>query len=180
MDSIIRGWCNYYSRVCSKHTFSTCDYVVWSQLRAWSRYRTGKFNPKTLAKYYRYIKGRLTFSTKDGVKLMFHVATPIKRHVKVKGNRSFFDGDVIYWSTRKGKHPSLPNRVARLLKRYQGKCPECGLRFVGDDLIEVDHIIPKKEGGQDRFDNLQPLHRHCHHVKTARDKANKVLSKSRV
>ena len=180
LNPIIRGWCNYYSRVCSKHTFSTCDYVVWSQLRAWSRYRTGKFNPKTLAKYYRYIKGRLTFSTKDGVKLMFHVATPIKRHVKVKGNRSFFDGDVIYWSTRKGKHPSLPNRVARLLKRYQGKCPECGLRFVGDDLIEVDHIIPKKEGGQDRFDNLQPLHRHCHHVKTARDKANKVLSKSRV
>jgi RNA-directed DNA polymerase len=36
-------------------------------------------------------------------------------------------------------------------------------------LIEVDHKIPKPEGGTDHLDNLQPLHRHCHDVKTARD-----------
>ncbi len=41
--------------------------------------------------------------------------------------------------------------------------------FVGDDLIEVDHRISKQDGGADKFDNLQPLHRHCHDVKTARD-----------
>ena len=173
LNPIIRGWCNYYSRVCSKQTFSRCEYVLFSQLRAWARYRTGKYNFKTLNKYWHYIGNRLTFSTKDGMPLALHSATPIVRHVKVKGNRSFFDGDVIYWSTRKGKHPELPNRIARLLKRYKGKCPACGLMFVGNDLIEVDHIIPKKEGGTDKFDNLQPLHRHCHDVKTAQDRDSK-------
>lgn len=177
LNPVIRGWCNYYARVCSKQTFSSCDYVMWSQLRVWARYRTGKFNAKTLDKYYRHIEDRLTFSTKDGMKLAFHAQTPIKRHVKVQGNRSFFDGDVIYWSVRKGKHPQLPYRVAQLLKRYKGRCSECGLLFVGSDLIEVDHKLPKKEGGTGRFDNLQPIHRHCHDVKTARDKATKALSK---
>ncbi|MGD1863734.1 MAG: HNH endonuclease, partial [Phormidesmis sp.] len=29
----------------------------------------------------------------------------------------------------------------------------------------------RQKGGTDRFDNLQPLHRHCHNAKTARDNA---------
>ena len=172
LNPIIRGWCNYYSRVCSKQTFSSCDYVMFSQLRAWARYRTGKFDFKTYNKYWHDNQGRSTFSTKDGMRLAFHNATPIARHVKVRGTKSFFDGDVLYWSIRKGKHPELPNQVARLLKRYKGKCPACELRFVGNDLIEVDHILPKQKGGTDKFDNLQPLHRHCHYVKTAQDRAN--------
>ena len=45
--------------------------------------------------------------------------------------------------------------------------------FVANDLIEVDHIRPKQDGGTDKFDNLQPLHRHCHDVKTARDNARR-------
>jgi RNA-directed DNA polymerase len=54
LNPVIRGWCNYYSKVCSKDTFSNCDYVLFSQLRAWARYRTGKWDMKTLNKYWRY------------------------------------------------------------------------------------------------------------------------------
>jgi RNA-directed DNA polymerase len=170
LNLLIRGWCNYYSTVCSKKIFASCDHILnASQLRAWARYRTGKWNPKTLTRYWRYIDSRLTFSTPDGIKLSFHSDTAIKRHLKVKGDRSYFDGDVIYWSTRRGRHPELPNRVALLLKKYKGVCPECGLMFVANDLIEVDHAIRKQDGGTDQFENLQPLHRHCHDVKTARD-----------
>ncbi|NJR56480.1 MAG: HNH endonuclease [Acaryochloris sp. CRU_2_0] len=46
-------------------------------------------------------------------------------------------------------------------------------QFIEGDLIEVDHIIAKEDRGTDKFVNLQPLHRHCHDVKTARDKANR-------
>ncbi len=60
-----------------------------------------------------------------------------------------------------------------LLKKYKGRCPECGLMFFENDLIEVDHKTPKQENGTDKFDNLQPLHRHCHDVKTARDNARR-------
>lgn len=169
LNSMIRGWSNYYSTVCSKRTFAKCDYILFSQLRSWSRYRTGDFSSKTLHKYWHYIDGALTFSTKHGMRLISHSETPIVRHVKVRRNKSYYDGDVLYWSTRKGAHPELPNRVARLLKKYKGKCSECQLMFVGDELIEVDHKIPHQDGGTDQFDNLQPLHRHCHDVKTARD-----------
>jgi len=43
------------------------------------------------------------------------------------------------------------------------------LYFREDDLIEIDHIIPKSLGGKDRYGNLQALHRHCHDSKTAND-----------
>jgi RNA-directed DNA polymerase len=181
LTPIVRGWCNYYSTVNSKKIFGKCDYILYSQLRAWARYRTGKWNSITKNKYWRYIEDRLTFSTKGEIRLTAHSDTPIKRHVKVRGNKSYFDGDVLYWSTRKGAHPELPNRVAMLLKKYKGRCPECGLMFAGDDLIEVDHTISKQDGGKDKFDNLQPLHRHCHDVKTARDNAyRKVLKQEAV
>ncbi|BAS60404.1 Retron-type RNA-directed DNA polymerase (plasmid) [Leptolyngbya boryana IAM M-101] len=170
LNPLIRGWCNYYSTVCSSKIFSRCDWILQSsQLRAWARYRTKRWNLKTFNRYWHNVDGKLTFSTQSGVELISHTDTAIKRHLKVKGDRSYFDGDVIYWSTRQGKHPEVPNRVARLLKKYRGKCPECGLLFVEGDLIEVDHIIPKRKGGTDHFENLQPLHRHCHDVKSARD-----------
>ncbi|MGB8698480.1 MAG: reverse transcriptase domain-containing protein [Thermosynechococcaceae cyanobacterium] len=175
LNPIIRGWGNYYSTVISKRVFSSCDYILSSQLRAWARYRTRKWDSITKNKYWRYIEDRLTFSTQSGIRLTAHSDTPIKRHVKVRGDKSYFDGDVLYWSARKGTHPELPNRVAFLLKKYKGRCPECGLMFVGDDLIEVDHTISKQDGGKDKFDNLQPLHRHCHDVKTARDIANRKV-----
>jgi RNA-directed DNA polymerase len=173
LNPIIRGWSKYYSTVTSKRTFANCDYKLFTQLRAWTARRTGRFGSSTFVQYWHYIEDRQTFSTKEGVKLAFHAVTPIVRHVKIRGNKSYFDGDVIYWSTRKGANPELPNRVALLLKKYKGRCPECGLMFVGDDLIEVDHLIPRMDGGTDKFDNLQPLHRHCHDVKTARDATNR-------
>jgi RNA-directed DNA polymerase len=175
LNPIIRGWCNYYSTVSSKETFRNCKNTIWSQLRAWARYRTGNFSRKTFDKYWRYSGERLTFSPRSGMELAVHSDTLIKRHVKVRGDKSYFDGDVLYWGTRKGTHPELPKRVARLLKKYKGRCPECGLIFAGDDAIEVDHVISKGNGGKDEFDNLQPLHSHCHDVKTAREQANRKL-----
>ena len=91
-----------------------------------------------------------------------HDWTVIVRHVKVQGARSPFDGDWLYWSARLGRHPGVMPGVARLLKKQQGKCAWCGLFFRLGDVRNVDHIVPKSEGGTDAADNLQILHRHCH------------------
>ena len=40
--------------------------------------------------------------------------------------------------------------------------------------MEVDHIVPKAEGGKDHYKNLQLLHRHCHHQKTAEDQKRQM------
>lgn len=68
-----------------------------------------------------------------------------------------------------GTHPEMPKRVATLLKKQKGKCAHCGLYFRTEDLLEVDHIIPRSKGGKEEYKNLQVLHKHCHDIKTAND-----------
>jgi RNA-directed DNA polymerase len=57
-----------------------------------------------------------------------------------------------------------------LLKRQAGRCNLCGLYFRPEDQLEVDHIIPKAQGGQNTYNNWQLLHTHCHHTKSALEK----------
>ena len=89
--------------------------------------------------------------------------------IKIQGSRSPFDGDTVYWSSRLGKHPNMPTSKAKLLKYQKGKCSHCGLYFKEEDILETDHIIPRKAGGNNSYKNLQLLHRHCHDKKTATD-----------
>lgn len=63
----------------------------------------------------------------------------------------------------------MPKRVTTLLKKQKGKCTHCELFFRESDVLEVDHKIPKSQGGKDIYDNFQLLHRHCHDKKTAND-----------
>ena len=71
-----------------------------------------------------------------------------------------------------GRHPEAPPKWAILLKWQNGQCSWCGLYFKhGEDLVELDHITPKSQGGNGKLTNLQLLHGHCHDVKTAQDKA---------
>jgi RNA-directed DNA polymerase len=65
-----------------------------------------------------------------------------------------------------GAHPETPSRTAKLLKQQKGKCQHCRLLFRNEDVMEVDHIIPRAIGGKDDYKNLQLLHRHCHDVKS--------------
>ena len=96
-----------------------------------------------------------------------HFNVPIIRHIKVKSNKSPYDGDWAYWSSRIGKYPGVRKEVTTLLKRQNNKCASCGLTFRPNDLIEVDHIIPRSKGGDNTLKNKQLLHRHCHDSKTA-------------
>ena len=54
------------------------------------------------------------------------------------------------------------SRLGALLYKQQGKCRYCELHFRDDDLIEIDHITPRNQGGKDELSNLAALHRHCH------------------
>ena len=167
----IVGWANYYSTVVSKSTFGKIGGILFHMLFAWATCRHPKKGKKWIFhKYWRHDNQRWTFQPKDkGLRLLQHSETPIRRHVKVKGTRSPFDGDWVYWSTRLGRHPEVSPRVAKLLKKQQGRCWECGLFFGDGDVMEIDHIIPKESAGCDAYYNLQLLHHHCHETKTARD-----------
>jgi RNA-directed DNA polymerase len=173
LNPIIRGWANYYATVVSKVTYSDIDHLMYQKLNAWAKHRHPKKNGKWVSKrYWQSIDGdNWVFATrKEGstsLRLLNHADTPIVRHVKVKGESSPYDGNLVYWSTRMGNNPEMPTRVSKLLKKQKGKCTHCEMFFREDDVMEVDHIIPKSKGGKDEYKNLQLLHRHCHDTKTA-------------
>jgi RNA-directed DNA polymerase len=174
LNPIIRGWSNYYSSVVSKETFSDCDHYFFEKLKRWAYRRHPMKNRTWIMRKYWHTKGNdnWVFSTREGenpLKMARHRDTKIIRFVKVKGNRSPYDGDLIYWSSRLGSHPEMPAEKAYLLKKQKGRCTYCGLHFQDGDLLETDHIIPKSKGGKDNRDNKQLLHRHCHDLKTAKD-----------
>jgi RNA-directed DNA polymerase len=175
LNPIIRGWANYYATVVSKEIYSKLNALTYQKLKAWAKRRHPKKNGEWVSKkYWQSIDGdNWVFATREEglnpLRLLNHADTPIVRHVKVKGESSPYDGNLVYWSTRMGNNPEMPIRVSKLLKRQKGKCAHCGLFFREDDVMEADHRIPKSQGGKDSYDNWQLLHRHCHDTKTASD-----------
>lgn len=180
----IRGWSNYYRTVCRKETFNKVYHLLNYRLLAWGFRRHSK-KPKSwvIDKYWKTVgNDNWVFGEKGEISLIKHPQTAIKRHVKVKGVSSPFDGNKIYWATRKGKHPELIDSVSYLLKKQKGKCNWCNLNFYDGDIIEKDHVKPKSIVGNIK-DNLQLLHRHCHDIKTKYDlraiKRHKALNQYR-
>ena len=175
LNPVISGWSNYYSTVVSKAAYSGLDNLIYSKLKAWAQHRhPNKSGGWVSKKYWQTIGGNnWVFATRqegqNPMRLRSHAETLIVRHVKVKGDASPYDGNLIYWSTRMGEHPEVSTRVATLLKTQKGKCTHCQLYFREEDVLEVDHKIPRSKGGKDEYKNLQILHKHCHDSKTAED-----------
>ena len=170
LNPIIRGWTNYYSTGVSKATFTKLDHLIWQRVQRWCKRRHPRKSVQWVKDKYFKTVGDRNWVFSDGVyHLITHAETPIVRHVRVRGGKSPYDGDLPYWAARLGKHPQLSTTVAKLLKVQKGKCKHCGLTFREGDLWEVDHVIPRSSGGESGYSNLQLLHRHCHDTKTASD-----------
>jgi RNA-directed DNA polymerase len=77
----------------------------------------------------------------------------------------------IYWAMRMAKYSPFPTRISFLLKSQGAKCPICGSFFTPFDVKEweIDHKVPRSDGGQDTYDNLQLTHKACHIKKTRSD-----------
>lgn len=193
LSPIIIGWCNYYSTVISKEVFKKLDKLLWWKIWKWAKSRHPNKRGKWLkSKYFhsktyydkeneKFISRNWIFaSTTDGKinkSLPLYSDTKIVRHIKVKSYASPYNGDSVYWSSRMGKNPLMSSKKAKLLKSQRGKCNFCSLMFRQDDVLEVDHIIPKFKGGTDYYKNLQVLHRHCHDKKTAIDGSHELTFK---
>ena len=180
LNPIIKGWANYFSAVVSKEVFNKLDNLLWKRIGRWaSRRHPNKPAKWVKNKYFPRCKGTRNWLLNDGEYILNrHSDVAIVRHVKVKGNKSPYDGDWTYWSSRIGKHPGIRKEVTTLLKRQKNKCAFCGLTFRPNDLMEVDHIKPRSEGGDNTFKNKQLLHRHCHDTKTVLD--NKTYTKPKL
>jgi RNA-directed DNA polymerase len=160
LNPVIRGWTNYYQTCVAKKVFTKADAQTYQKLARWAAFRHPHKGAKwRYLRYWKRVKGRIEFS--DGIGIMVkHADTKIHRHIKVRGSKSPFDGDWLYWSARLGRDPSKPLKIVKLLKRHDGKCLYCGLRFMADDVLETHH----RDGNRlnTAYSNLALLHGHCH------------------
>lgn len=168
LNRLVVGWANYYSVVVSKRVFSRMSNLLYGKLQRWARRRHPRKTARWIADHYWRQRGgrKWVFMSKDGMVLTRHDDTPIVRHELVRGDASPYDGNWVYWARRMGAHPETPKRVATLLKRQQRRCAHCGLYFRDGDVPEVDHIVPRSQGGIDAYSNWQLLHAHCHDQKS--------------
>ena len=180
LNPIIRGWALSKRTQTSSRIFQELDAYLYKRLWDWCRRRhNAKAHTKIKEKYFHKVKNRNwvfgIYDDKGSIKLEIQTHSTIKttRYVKVKGDVSPYDGNVIYWSKRTGKNPLIPPMKARLILDQKGICPICNQPFMPDDIIERDHIIPKFLGGKSKNirSNVQALHSHCH-----RNKTNKELT----
>ncbi|MFZ5819521.1 MAG: group II intron reverse transcriptase/maturase [Chloroflexota bacterium] len=156
----IRGWTNYYRACSAKRIFNRMDHQLFWKLCKWAKWQTPrKSHAWRKQRYWHRKRNRLEFS--DGeASLRLYADTHIRRHVKVQGTKSPYDGDWPYWIDRLGKDPSKSNRVIALLKNQSGRCLHCGLHFMADDLLETHHRDGDHKNNTTA--NLVLLHGHCH------------------
>ncbi|MBW4445844.1 MAG: group II intron reverse transcriptase/maturase [Spirirestis rafaelensis WJT71-NPBG6] len=170
----IRGWSNYYRYVVSSKVFRKIDDWLYQRYWRWCKRKHDKKGSKYLKqKYFASGKnGNWVLVSKNKDELFYgisHRDTEISRHIKVKEDKSPYDGDWAYWSSRMGQYPEIPPKVATLLKKQKGKCPICGLYVRSEDIYEIDHVIPLVEGGRKGIENQQILHLSCHKKKNGED-----------
>jgi 5-methylcytosine-specific restriction endonuclease McrA len=84
------------------------------------------------------------------------------KFVSVKGNKSPYDGDFVYWSKR--ENANYDGITVRLIKKQNHKCTDCKLSFISGDIAELHHIDGNHEDWKPQ--NLEVLHRECHQHQT--------------
>lgn len=155
--------------------FAKQDHLTYLKLRHWAKSRCGNINAGHQLYGHTIGGDNWVFSTrKEGSNPLWllkdnELECSSTDYVKVKNDQSPEDGDLVYWSSKMGKNPELSSRLALLLKKQKGKYSHCEFIFINEDVMEVDHIVPRAIGGKDEYKNLQLLHRHCHDVKTKTD-----------
>ncbi len=179
LNSKIRGWLNYYRFVGSKETFSK---VRKEGLDTIYRYLRRKHSNKTWKwikrKYYKVVdedklnpyaivKGK---RKKEEILINAAKDVPIIRYEKVKGTNSPLDPELTeYWKKRQTKwgktNFAKGSKYERIYTEQKGICPVCGVIISREDLFEVHHINPIKNGGNNSAKNMIMLHKHCHKAK---------------
>lgn len=165
----IRGWANYHQTIVSKETFSKVDHEIWKSLWRWAKRRHPKKGKQWIARKYWTSLGNRSwvFGQDEGKILVRTTTTPIKRHVKVKGDANPYDPKwEEYFERRDGfrMERSLKGRkqLIALWRSQKGVCPICNQRITRETGWHNHHIIKRCQGGKDGNSNRMLLHVDCH------------------
>lgn len=188
LTSNIVGWGNYFRTSECSDVFRSMDHRIYQLLRPWVFRRHPTWGRQKIKEKY-FPEGRSWFYqcephhsnwvlsdsiTKPSGEVVMHYLPKLawiasKKHVKVQGVRSPFDGDIIYWSLRLSNYSPLGTTATKLLKAQNCICSRCKTRFIITDVVDIDYIVPVSKSGKSTIANKQLLHKHCHAPKTKDD-----------
>jgi len=135
----IIGWANFFRYCECSQTFNKLTHLIFQMLRAWVFRRDTRNGRKAIKQKYfpcgktysfqgtKHEDNWILNGKKEGKdNFLPHIHwVKSKKFVKVKGNKSPYDGDAIYWLQRCKKHSPLPTRTKTLLTRQKMKCNIC-------------------------------------------------------
>jgi RNA-directed DNA polymerase len=173
----IRGWANYHRHVVSKRIFGRVDHAIFSSLWQWARRRHPNKSPRWFKPKYFDRRGNRDWSffgeTCDDegrptkVWLYYAKSTPIKRHVKVKGEANPYDPTYeTYFEEREGAHMLETFRGTRTLRylwyEQRGLCTQCNIKITRLTGWRLHYCVPRVKGGSTGATNCVLLHPECH------------------
>jgi len=142
LSPIVRGWRNYH-RFCD---MSNARNSLWFiNHRAWK-----VFNKES--------KNDRESTTRLIEKAFPKVPYSINSHINVKGNKSPYDGDIVYWSERNSKLSD--GLTSEVLKRQNHACGHCGCKNLGDEPWHLHHVDGNHNNWKRK--NLIVVHQSCH------------------
>ncbi|MGB3204066.1 MAG: group II intron reverse transcriptase/maturase [Crinalium sp.] len=163
----LKGWGNYFRVGVSAETFYKLDAWMFRRALRWAKRAHPTKSWGWIRKKYFTSKSKSwgKFGDKEtGILLTLLGEIKIKRHVMVKGTHSPDNPELKdYWETRRSKDiKSLSKSHQVLAKRQKGRCPVCKDSLVNGEELHAHHIIPRSEGGNDKYNNLNLVHLYCH------------------
>jgi RNA-directed DNA polymerase len=173
----IRGWAQYHRHASSARTFACVDDALFKKLWRWARRRHRQKPAAWVRRKYFTGPGdarwrfRGTVIDAEGRPHMVFLArardTPIRRHVKVKGEANPYDPAwELYFEERLSAHlaSTLTGRgtVRHLWLQQDGKCLVCGEPLTLADGWHIHHLQQRVHGGDHAAYNLVLLHPNCH------------------
>jgi len=173
----IRGWANYHRHVVSKRTFGRVDHTIFFSLWQWARRRHPNKNPRWFKSKYFERRGDRDWSFfgescddegRPKKVWLFHAkSTPIKRHVKVKGEANPYDPTYeTYFEEREGAHMLETFRGTRTLRylwyEQRGLCTQCNTKITRVTGWRLHYCVPRVKGGSTGATNCVLLHPECH------------------
>ena len=173
----IRGWADYHRHVVSKRIFGRVDHNIFSSLWQWARRRhPNKPSRWIKTKYFERQRDRdWTFfgetcddEGRPKKVWLFHAQnTPIKRHVKVRGEANPYDPAYeTYFEEREGAHMLDTFRGTRTLRflwyEQRGLCTLCNTKITRITGWRLHYCVPRVQGGSTGAANCVLLHPECH------------------
>src|SRR5260221_5295872 len=173
----IRGWANYHRHVVSKRTFGGVDHSIFSSLWKWARRRHPNKSPRWFKPKYFAQRGNRDWSffgetcddegQTNKVWLHYAKSTPIKRHVKVKGEANPYDPTYeTYFEAREGAHMLETFRGTRTLRylwyEQRGLCTLCRTKISPITGWRLHYCVSRVMGGSAGATNRVLLHPECH------------------